>query len=634
MLRKGLAVVVLGVMLTGGVLQAAPGKGRLPWMDFLELLRYQILGPEIEVPEKEYTFFISGPLTPERVAELEALGLTLVAAVEDRIVVRGPITAFKGLGPGGKALPWVHTVVPPMPRLTSDMPVALSLDKVAQATGVTALREKFPELRGDGVKVAVLDWGFTGELGEELGEERVHYLRLAYQPKPRLEPYVPSFLEALLIGRGWHGEACARAILEIAPGAELFLISQSSVKRVDTDQSSAEELDTDRLMTLSLLAGKSVDVDVVSDSTFWPYPEDHVDGQGNLAQAADRVVASGVPYFYAIGNFAAPDTTKGFYKGRFTDADGDQFHDFTPEAEDPEDRNSLSVEIIPEEGKCTILVVLEWDGWSYLVKRTPGSWTPEENIEMQDLDLKILTDGETWVSQREQLCCVMENCEVPPRPVEEVLTSLEPGKQILNIKVRNSTMDYAPYLENAGVEAELFVRSTEFHLYIFVQGGRMQLEHHSVQGSLLNVGGAHRVIGVGAVERHDENWCIASYSSSGPTSDGRLKPELAAPSCYRSPEYSPCFAGTSASAPVVAGIAALLLEAFPQATPDQIREALCQSARPLCGGCNPDCTQDPACSICTDDLCDYRTGCGLVNALAAYHYLSQIFAREKPQDGG
>lgn len=625
MLRKGLAVVVLGVMLTGGVLQAAPGKGRLPWMDFLELLRYQILGPEIEVPEKEYTFFISGPLTPDRVAELEALGLTLVAAVEDRIVVRGPITAFKGLGPGGKALPWVHTVVPPMPRLTSDMPVALSLDEVAQATGVTALREKFPELRGDGVKVAVLDWGFTGELGEELGEERVHYLRLAYQPKPRLESYVPSFLEALLSGTGWHGEACARAILEIAPGVELFLICQASV----------EDVDTDRLMTLNLLGDRVVEVDVVSDSTVYLLPEDHGDGQGRLAQAADQIVEAGGLYFCAIGNFAAPDTTEGFYKGRFTDADGDQFHDFTPEAEDPEDRNSLSVEIIPEEGEFTIIVVLEWDGWPYLVKHTPGSWTPEENIEMQDLDLQISTSGgDMLASQGEHLCSVIESCSVPPLPVEVIPGKFEAGEQTLHIKVRNSTMDYAPYLENAGVDAELFVRPTEFHLYIIVRGGRMQMEHHSVEGSLLNVGGAHRVIGVGAVERHDENWCIASYSSSGPTSDGRLKPELAAPSCYRSPEYSPCFAGTSASAPVVAGIAALLLEAFPQATPDQIREALCQSARPLCGDCNPDCTQDPACSICTDDLCNYRTGCGLVNALAAYHYLSQIFAREKPQDGG
>ena len=52
---------------------------------------------------------------------------------------------------------------------------------------------------------------------------------------------------------------------------------------------------------------------------------------------------------------------------------------------------------------------------------------------------------------------------------------------------------------------------------------------------------------------------IAFYSSQGPTSDGRVKPDVVAPSCVISSFYVPCFAGTSAAAPAAAGMAALIL---------------------------------------------------------------------------
>jgi hypothetical protein len=56
---------------------------------------------------------------------------------------------------------------------------------------------------------------------------------------------------------------------------------------------------------------------------------------------------------------------------------------------------------------------------------------------------------------------------------------------------------------------------------------------------------------------------IAPYSSQGPTNDGRIKPDVSAPSCVASTIYvAPgCFSGTSAASPATAGLAALLLDA-------------------------------------------------------------------------
>jgi hypothetical protein len=68
------------------------------------------------------------------------------------------------------------------------------------------------------------------------------------------------------------------------------------------------------------------------------------------------------------------------------------------------------------------------------------------------------------------------------------------------------------------------------------------------------------VIAVGAIDPPGSG-TIGNYSSQGPTNDGRIKPDVAAPSGSTSVTFGATFSGTSASAPVVAGGAALLLGA-------------------------------------------------------------------------
>jgi len=103
--------------------------------------------------------------------------------------------------------------------------------------------------------------------------------------------------------------------------------------------------------------------------------------------------------------------------------------------------------------------------------------------------------------------------------------------------------------------------------------------------SVTSPGDADSIITVGAINNMKK---IAGFSSNGPTSDGRTKPDVVAPGVgvfvavskfetENDSTYS--FAnGTSFSTPITAGIVALILSTHPELTPIQIRDALRNTA--------------------------------------------------------
>ena len=77
------------------------------------------------------------------------------------------------------------------------------------------------------------------------------------------------------------------------------------------------------------------------------------------------------------------------------------------------------------------------------------------------------------------------------------------------------------------------------------------------------------MLAVGAAHWNNVN-SIESYSSRGPTPDGRIKPDVVAAACGETAARSLPFCGTSQAAPHVAGLAALVRQRFPEYTPTEV----------------------------------------------------------------
>ena len=128
--------------------------------------------------------------------------------------------------------------------------------------------------------------------------------------------------------------------------------------------------------------------------------------------------------------------------------------------------------------------------------------------------------------------------------------------------------------------------------------------------TLVSPGDADSIITVGAV---DSTNVVASFSSRGPTADGRIKPDVVArgrsvwvPSFTNGSAYTTS-GGTSFSCPLTAGVVALLLESHPNWGPFEVREALRETAL---NHASPNST----------------IGWGLVQAVAANNWLPSTLA--------
>ena len=156
---------------------------------------------------------------------------------------------------------------------------------------------------------------------------------------------------------------------------------------------------------------------------------------------------------------------------------------------------------------------------------------------------------------------------------------------------------------------------TDEHYVSLSSFGRSGYVDGDDQSSMDELGGTgKRIISVGAYVTRDyyvlygqnhytdetQN-ALASFSSQGPTPDGRVKPDITAPGTYIVSSLSSYYSGnkikshkctwngreydfgymqgTSMASPFIAGVMATWLQAFPSMTPEQVREILQKTAR-------------------------------------------------------
>lgn len=137
-----------------------------------------------------------------------------------------------------------------------------------------------------------------------------------------------------------------------------------------------------------------------------------------------------------------------------------------------------------------------------------------------------------------------------------------------------------------------------------------------VVGTMLTPADADSIISVGAVTFGRR---LAGFSSTGPTNDGRTKPDLVAPgvgvyyAAIPGPNTYGFQQGTSLATPLAAGAAAVVLSARPELSPVQVRNVLRATADTI------DVSRTPA-------FPNDSTGWGLVNALRAVLSFGPVFS--------
>ena len=139
-----------------------------------------------------------------------------------------------------------------------------------------------------------------------------------------------------------------------------------------------------------------------------------------------------------------------------------------------------------------------------------------------------------------------------------------------------------------------------------------------IRGTLWSPADADSILSVGAASSDRE---LACFSGTGPTSDGRIKPEVVAQGLgvyWYYPGLKDEYGyvnGTSAATPLVASAAALVLSAHPYLTPMQVREALMATALEVKGW-------TPQTEIYPNNL----YGAGMIDATKAALYNGMCFS--------
>jgi serine protease AprX len=147
----------------------------------------------------------------------------------------------------------------------------------------------------------------------------------------------------------------------------------------------------------------------------------------------------------------------------------------------------------------------------------------------------------------------------------------------------NYTWAHGDFNGRTSVTAKAAARAARLGIIVCTSMGN-EGNGDGIIGTLLTPADTDSIISVGGITFARHLW---NLSSTGPTNDGRIKPDVVGPSAsvYHASTPGPSTygssSGNSVSTPLVAGVAALILSAHPGLTPIQVRDALRATADPV-----------------------------------------------------
>lgn len=427
---------------------------------------------------------------------------------------------------------------------------------VSEGVHITAADRWRAKYDGSGMRVGIIDVGFKDyDVYEGSVLPSATGITTQVFDSTGAGLLIDGSAPAKAIGPEPHGTAVAEIVHDVAPGAHLYLAAIYD----EVDLAAAKQWMLDN------------DVQVVNMSLGWigsPLDGGNTPGaDSDVNQQVSEAVQGGIFWANAAGNFRL-----NHWAGNFFDRDGDLALNW--------DGYKANLNVFQYDGNEPIEGILWWR----------DSWTKALN----DYDLVLLHYDDALRTY--QVVNLDGQGESPQwgrtgdQPFEDVYTdSQSPGYYawaIVNMRpwAQNATSQHRYLPANA--------KDVDFDFFCPNQDLQIIQPRRSIMTPADNESAGF--MAVGAISA---NWSLGGpfgypgfgnqepYSSEGPNQRGALSPEVMAPDDVSSQValdnaamFGSTFAGTSASSPHLAGVAALVRQAFPSLQPPQVEQYIKNNA--------------------------------------------------------
>ena len=380
--------------------------------------------------------------------------------------------------------------------------------------------------KGRDVKIGVIDLSFKGFAGLMGSELPATVQARCYASVGNFTTNLSDCISTSSPERSRrHGTGVTEALFDIAPLADYYISDAGSYR--------------DLLNTVNWMVSQGVDV--INMSLAWGFdgPGDGTSYYSNAPlKSVDAAVTGGIIWVNGAGNSA-----KDSWYGAFEDSDSDGVHEFNASGNEC---NRVTIDLDPLEG---FTAQLRWaDSWGGASK---------------DLNLYLIPVSASTISLSDAVAISTRSQSgggnhTPNETIRIGHGDIINGEYCLAV---NQTSGAAPSW-----------------IQLLVWGASDDLQNYVSAHSIGNPAESRNsgMLAVGAARISDTN-TIEGFSSRGPTTDDRTKPDIVGAdggtSSIRGTWY-----GTSQASPHVAGLAALVKQVYPSRSPSSIASYLKDNA--------------------------------------------------------